>query len=84
MRCVVLKFDVGDDFKPNEIKLNQEITQLKEQQTTQAIRLSDLEKQLLEEKTRMEKLEAINQELKSTVNQQSEKMKLIQYSNFQL
>ena len=83
MRCFILTrgiFEVRDDYEQNEIKLNQEINQLKEQQTTQAVRLSDLEKQLLKEKTRREKLEAMNEELKSIVNQQSEKMKSLQNS----
>lgn len=78
MRCDILTyglFEVGDDCKQNEIKLNQEISQLKEQQNTQEVRLSYLKKLLLEEKTKREKLEDMNQKLKYTVNEQSEKMK---------
>lgn len=48
--------------------MNQEINQRKEQQKSQEVRLSDLEKQLLEEKARREKPETMNQELKSTIN----------------
>lgn len=56
-------FEVGDDCEQNEIKLNQEINQLKEQQKAQVVRLSDLEKHLFKEKSRREKFEAMNQEL---------------------
>lgn len=55
-----------------------------EQQKVQAVRLSDLEKKLLEEKTRREKLEAIIQELKPIVNKKSEEMKSLQDSNVPL
>lgn len=71
MRCVILicgLFEVGDDCKQNKIKLNQDINQLKEQQKAKAVKQSDLEKQLLEEKTMREKSKAMNQELKSRVN----------------
>lgn len=87
MRCVVLNrrlFEAGDESEQNEMKLCQEVTQLWEHQKAQAIRLSDLEKQLLEEKTRGEKLEAMNQKLKSTVNQQFEKINSLQDLNVQL
>lgn len=57
---------------------------LKEQQKVRAVKLSDLDKQLLEEKTRKQKLKAMNQELKSTVNKQYEEIKSIQFSNVQL
>lgn len=53
-------FEVEDDCEQNKIKLNQEINQLTKQQKGQTVRLPDLEKQLLEEKTRKEKLEAMN------------------------
>ena len=87
MRCVILIrriFEIGDDCEQNEIKLNQEINQLKEQQKAQGDRLSDLEKHLLEDKTRRGKLEAMNQELKSIINKKSKKMKSLQDSNIQL
>lgn len=87
MRCVVLTrglFETKDECESNEIKLNKEINQLKEQQKVQAVRLSYLEKKLLEENTGRGKLEAMNQELKSTVNKQSEEMKSFQDSNVQL
>lgn len=57
---------------------------MREHQNMQVVRLSNLEKKLLEEKTIREKLEAMNQELKYIVNQQSEKMKSLYDSNVQL
>lgn len=81
MRCVVLTrwlFEASDQSEQNEIKLIQEVTQLNEHHKAQMVKLSDLEKQLLKEKTRREKLEAMNQELKSTANQQIEKTKSLQ------
>lgn len=80
MRCVVLTrglFEIEDDYEQNKIKLNWEINQLKEQQKMQSVKLFDLEKQLSKEKTIREKSEAMNQELKSTVNKQFEEMKSI-------
>lgn len=47
MRCVVLTrglFESGDDYEQNEIKLNQEINQLKDQQKIQMGKISDQEK----------------------------------------
>lgn len=87
MRCVVLTrglFEVEDDCKQNKIKLNQEVNRLKEKQKTQVARLSDPEKQLSEEKTNREKLEAMSQELKSTISKKSEGMKSIRDSNEEL
>lgn len=59
MRLFVLTrglFEVVDDHAQNEIKLNEEVNQLKEQQKMQAVKLSNLEKQLSEEKTKREKI----------------------------
>lgn len=87
MRCAIISrglFEASDESEQNEIKLSQEVTQLREHQKAQAVRLSDLEKKLQEEKTKREKLEAMNQELKSIINQQSKKMKSLQHSNFHL
>lgn len=47
IRCVVLTrglFESGDDYEQNEIKLNQKINQLNEQQKMQADKIFDLEK----------------------------------------
>lgn len=87
MRCVILirgLFQAKDDYEQNRIKLNQEISQLKEQQNAQAVRLFYLETQLSEEKSRREKSEAMNQDLKSIVNKKSKELKSIQDSNVQL
>lgn len=77
-------FESGNDYERNEIKLNQEINQLKKQQKTQADKIYDLEKQLLKEKSKRGESEVENQELKSTINKQSEEMKSTRESNDQL
>lgn len=87
MRCTVLTrglFKSGDDYKKNDIKLNQEINQIKEQHKAQADKICNPEKQLLEEKTKRKKSEAKNQQLQSTVTKKSEEMKSTQESNGQL
>lgn len=59
MRCVVLTrclFKSSDDYEQNEIKLNQYINQLNEQQKMRTGKIYDMEKQLLEEKTKRKKI----------------------------
>lgn len=58
MRCVVLTwclFESGDNYEKNEIKLNHEISQLKEKHKAQANKVSDLDKHLLGDKIKREK-----------------------------
>lgn len=63
MRYIVLiqgLFESGYDYEHNEIKLDHEINQLKEQQKMQTNKIFDLEKKLLDEKSKRGKLEVEN------------------------